>query len=260
MYSFAKRFFLAAGITLAALTVFPAPAAHAIVASFVSAEGSDFFTNDSDTVLVFDNTFITTFASSDEYNAAAFAQSDYGINIVGVTTSVDDIPTLEAIAKASAGSAWSDTLTINEAGKFGTNGTVRYRFNFDGTVSGSATVSYLVKHDTTDLILTDLDGAGTGTVFESQDIAFVYGTAFGLEVRLDVLSTDTGTADYFNTLELTAIIPANVNGATLSAGESGTAFQPLFQGTTVVVPEAGSLALILPALGVLGVVIVRRRK
>lgn len=214
--------------------------------------GNGFYVNDND--FKQDNTEVQVQGSATAYSLLARAQTDFGVNKAYASATTTDV----YAASVSASSSWLDFLTITEAGKSGA-GTVRYQFRLDGTLQGDNASSYFeVYHDGQFVPLTDIGGS----IYETADLTFFYGEAFTLRAGLFVSVEVNGVADFFNTAELVAITPAGAEAAQLTAQDGGDSFAPAFQGgaAVVAVPESGTFALALPALGMLGSVIVRRRK
>jgi len=137
----------------------------------------------------------------------------------------------------------SSTLNIR-------GGTVDYAFGFDTTttnMSGGSISKYILLTSTTSTV----NFVGTGLSFAYQG----YGT----------FSPFVNYADQFRVTGIIGGVPSSVNvylsNAARENGKANSTQRQFTFSAPVVVPEAGSLALLLPALGVLGAfVAVRRQK
>ena len=252
--------FTAAAFALAALTL-ATPALSAAVNPLYSSVGGQVFgngiyVNQYDTKQ--DSSEARVEASGATYDVLARAQTDFGINKAYAAAATTGV----YVGSVYATSSWMDFLTITEGGKSGA-GTVRYQFRVDGTaVSGpgggdSASANFQVYHDGSEVRLSNV----SGSIFETSDLPFTYGEAFSLQTDLSVNVAYNGVADFFNTLELVSITPAGAEGAQLSTEFGGESFAPVFKGNAAAaVPEANTFALALPALVMVGAVVIKRRK
>ena len=201
---------------------------------------------------------------------AAQAQTSPGSLHASAYADYSRSPTATDSRVAYASSLNRELMTVNSATLQGQAGTLDVVFNLDGTIfgSGSATaLAYVILQAGTE---TDPEAYGEQpflfqTSFDGSvqlSVPIIYGREFLLTTALGVFAgsvelcpacllgvkgyaatgTGTGSAQFFNTLELAALIPtANnqfVSDATFGSG-SGTQY-----GFTGVVPEPGTFVLL----------------
>jgi len=199
----------------------------------------------------------------------AAAQTDFGVNKARF-----DVPmSFSSTTLATASSEWSDYFTITEAGKSGV-GTMKLAFDFDGTFSGypsQATFTAYVYSQSGaggESFAFDLTTLGSSGRFETDDITFAFGEAMYVRTTLELTATvNPGqfvTADFFNTVNLSAITPAGAQGAVLTTASGSSYYDTVFNGgvpAAAAVPEPGTFALAgLGALALVGSSTLRRRR
>jgi hypothetical protein len=211
----------------------------------------------------------------------ARAQTNYGTNRTFARASVAADPGNRATATAEtkATSTWSDLLTVSKPGLNGTTGTATYSFAVDGTIFGNigaykAERRFQVFHNG-NLVGQLTNSLPNGTYSETLTttaFAITYGQPFTLSVSLEsyayrfedtITTLLTSRADYENTATFTGFSVADTGGTPVTGASyvasSGTTSYSLV-GAPAVVPEANSLALALPAFGMIGAVVIKRRK
>ena len=197
--------------------------------------------------------------------ASASAQTNYGSHSISWLAFASASYFENATASASSISEWSDALTFDKPGSTGEAGFVSYTVSISG---GTATSSYGLTQNSASGFAT---GSFFGGSYTSQLLAVVLGTPVDVSSRFSgsvsasapngFSGTTGGGSVSLTTITLYNSLGQPISGGTMRGASNSTSYV-LANGTNlaVVIPEAGTLALLLPALGIVGAVAIRRRK
>ncbi|MBC7805992.1 MAG: hypothetical protein H7145_07560 [Akkermansiaceae bacterium] len=269
-----RAMFLSTLLCAAALPVAARPSLSSSIAGY--ADTSDLNRININTPAASDTSLVSQIVTQSSINSLANSrgearsQTDFGINkVFAKSEAVGDFDLFVAAdAEAIATSVWEDTVTVNLAGQTGQSGTIRYAFNVSGTRFESPLFTetnrfFQVRKD--GVVVAQLSNPEADGIVTSDITNIIYGTPFtisaSLRVQTNALAPDElteATLDYFNTATVTAITTSG-DGVTFDSNNAYSTAVITNTGGVVVVPEAGSLALVLPTLGVLAVALTRRR-
>ena len=219
-------------------------------------------TQDSTGTALLNGTFGPT---SSQETVSADAHSAFGILNASASSSFDVSGTPESIG-VTANATVEDIITISDPSLDGETGFLDLSYSLDGTISGSAFAVVVVKAGTSleQQSIQEYDSSVSGTFSIPAPIQFVYGQPFGLSLYLgaaagnatgygelaETTGSGSGSAQFFDTLVLTGLVPLDSNGNPVADAEfssqSGTRYS-----VNGVVPEPSGLVPLLLLLAIL---------